>query len=158
MQCQLCDKPATVHLTEITDGEKRERHLCEECAQKEGVTIKTHVPISELLSSLIESQDESHEISELRCPQCGVSWSEFRKRGSLGCPNDYQVFSEPLAKLIEKAQGGATEHTGRKPRKTASGPDDQEKLLKFRHELQQAVDAEDYEMAARLRDEIRKLL
>jgi len=66
------------------------------------------------------------------------------------------VFAEPLGKLIEKAQGGAVEHVGRRPRKAAGGPDMQQRMLQLRHEITKAVDAEDYEKAAQLRDEIRK--
>ena len=157
MQCQLCDKTATVHLTEIVDNEKIERHLCENCAQKEGITIKTHVPISELLGNLVTSQQEVKELSELYCPQCELSWAEFRKRGLLGCPNDYLAFEKPLEPLIERAHEGATRHVGRVPRHNHRAGDSQAKLLRLRRDLQQAVENEDYEEAARIRDEIDNL-
>jgi len=157
MQCQLCDKIATVHLTEISHGEKLERHLCEECAQKEGVTIKAHVPIGELLTNLMAAQQETQEMSDMSCPQCDISWPEFRKRGQLGCPNDYIAFEEPLRKLIKRTQEGATSHVGRVPENARGGMSQQLQLLRLRQDLQRAVEAEDYETAANIRDDIDKL-
>jgi protein arginine kinase activator len=157
MKCQMCEKQATVHLTEIVDGEKTERHLCEECAQTEGITIKTHVPINELLNNLMTAQEESGEISELRCPQCDMNWTEFRKGGLLGCPNDYLAFDKVLRPLIERAHQGANVHVGRIPQHRAGAVSQQAKLLRLRLDLQRAVDREDYEVAARIRDEIKQL-
>ena len=94
MQCQLCKKHATVHLTEIINGQKIERHLCEECAQKEGIAVKTHISLNELIDNLVTSQQETEGLSDLRCPQCNMSWGMFRKDGLLGCPNDYYAFED----------------------------------------------------------------
>ena len=163
MQCQLCDKPATVHLTEVTDGEKLERHLCEECAQKEGITISVElapiksVPVKELLSTLAAAQSEAEDLAGLNCPECHLRWADFRKSGLLGCPGDYEAFAEPLGRLIEQAQGGQHEHLGKTPKRLGANVSVQTTLRKLRHELKEAVAHEDYEGAARLRDEIDKL-
>lgn len=157
MQCELCDKHATVHLTEIENGQKKERHLCEECAQKVGITVKTHIPISELLNDLVSAQHEVKDLQDLTCPQCDLKWNEFRKGGLLGCPNDYQAFDKALRILIERTQDGATEHVGRFPRNCRQGRlGKQLKLLRLRQDLHRALDEEDYETAVSLRDEIRK--
>ena len=156
MQCQLCNKHATVHLTEIIDGQKMERHLCEICAQKEGVTIKTHIPISELLDNLVSSQEQVKELKDLSCPQCDISWNQFRKQGLLGCPHDYTAFAKPLSTLIERAQEGAKKHLGRVPENSDENLTQQLKLLRLRQNLHQALEEEDYESAVRLRDEINK--
>jgi protein arginine kinase activator len=159
MQCQLCDKQATVHLTEIKGGQKMERHLCEDCAQKEGITIKikAQVPLSELLSNLAATEQETQDVAELRCPQCDITWAEFRKGGLLGCPHDYEVFERPLRLLIQRAQDGATTHAGRVPKNPGGAMSQQVKLMRLRQDLQLAVEAEDYEAAARIRDEISSL-
>jgi protein arginine kinase activator len=157
MQCQMCDKPATVHLTEIINGAKIERHLCEECAQQEGITIKSQVPINELLNNIMAAQEEAQELSDLVCPQCNISWAEFRKRGLLGCPNDYLAFSKALAPLIERAHNGASSHLGRSPAQHKGVAGRQAKMLRLRQELQRAVESEDYESAARIRDEISQI-
>ena len=157
MRCQMCNKPATVHLTEIVHGQKIERHLCEQCAQSEGITIKAHLPINELLNNLISAQEAAQQTQDLACPQCRMRWAEFRKGGLLGCPHDYLAFEKALRPLIERAHEGATCHVGRVPRRLGKPPSQQVRLLRLRRELQRAVEQEDYETAARIRDEIKHL-
>jgi protein arginine kinase activator len=158
MQCQLCNNPATVHLTEIIEGEKIERHLCDQCARKEGITIKAQIPIGELLNSLANAQQDVKEHRNMACPQCQMNWVDFRKGGLLGCPNDYLAFGDPLASLIRRAQNGARKHVGKVPR-NAGGLDTpinpRVTLMRLQQDLQKAVENEDYETAARLRDQIR---
>lgn len=158
MQCQVCSKKATVHLMEINDGEKFQRHLCEDCARKEGITVKAQAPVSEMLNNLVLSQHESEKINDLRCPQCQVTWSDFRQSGMLGCPNDYLAFEKPLRALIERAQGKNCQHIGKVPRQARHSFGQQVRLLRLRQDLQNAVATEDYEAAARLRDEIGKVM
>ena len=157
MQCQICNKPATVHLTEIIDGDKMERHLCEQCAQNEGITIKTQVPLNELLNNIVSAQEEADELADLSCPQCDLSWAEFRKSGQLGCANDYLAFERPLRSLIERAHEGATVHIGKVPRHSDGKIGNQVKLRRLKRDLQKAVELEDYEKAANIRDEIQNL-
>lgn len=92
------------------------------------------------------------------CPVCGLNWSNFKQSGLMGCPHDYEFFAARLLPLLKRAQEGATEHIGKVParRKTREG-DRQVTTLRLRRELQKAVDAENYEQAARLRDELRSL-
>ena len=156
MQCQACKEPATVHLTEIVNGQKIERHLCENCAHKEGITIKTQIPLNELLSNIVTAQEQADELADLSCPHCGLSWAEFRKTGQLGCPNDYLAFERPLRSLIERAQEGASVHVGKAPRLVEGKIGDQIQLRKLRKELEHAIDKEDYEKAARIRDKIKQ--
>ncbi len=155
-QCQLCDKKATVHLTEIVEGQQIVKHLCQECAQNEGLAIQANAPISEMLGNLIDAQQEAQQGNEIRCPQCGLTWSDFRKQGLLGCPNDYIAFGKPLQILIERAQNNATKHSGQLPQHHKGNFGQQVRLLQLRQDLQTAVEAEDYEAAVKLRDEINK--
>ncbi len=156
MQCQICQSSATVHLTEIVNGQKTERHLCEECAQKEGISIKSHVPIGQLLNNIVDTQQEVQKLAQNTCPNCGLSWQEFRKSGLLGCPNDYIVFEQLLSPIVQKAHEGAIEHKGRVPgTDSACVENKQLDLIKLKQDLQIAIEAEDYEAAAILRDEIR---
>jgi len=136
MRCQICNnKDATIHLTEITDGVRSEMHICEQCAAEQGIAVKSHIPINELLSSLLAAQpgdDELSDPAELQtaCPTCGFTLEQFRKEGVLGCPNDYELFAKSLD-----------------TRKQAE-------LLSLRQRLDAAVQNEDYELAAQLRDKI----
>ena len=158
MQCQMCNqKPATVHLTEIVDGKKLERHLCELCAQKNGITINAQAPITEfLINNVLGFEQESRETGEIRCPQCDMTWAKFRKSGLLGCPNDYTAFEKVLRPLIDKTHEGATTHIGKVPTQAKGTLGKQIQLIRLRQDLQEAVGNEDYEAAARLRDQIRK--
>lgn len=162
MLCQHCHKnEATIHLTEINEGVRSELHLCESCAQKEGIAVKSQIPLNELLSSLLASQPEEGETGggekQTTCPECGITLEEFRKEGLLGCPYDYEVFEKQLRGLIEKTQNGNTHHTGKIPSKMPAATRNKIELSTLRQELERAVKREDYEHAAQLRDQIDKL-
>jgi len=159
LACQVCHKqPATVHLTEITpQGEKCERHLCEQCAQSAGITPKppSHVPLSQMLSALVGgSKMTARQIAELACPQCKLTFVEFRNTGLLGCPADYDAFEKALTPLIERAHEGSSHHIGKVPRRLGTPRAVENDLIRLRRELSRAVSDERYELAARLRDNI----
>jgi len=160
MHCQICQKnEATIHLTEITDGVRAEMHLCEHCAQQEGITIKSHLPINELLANLLATQPSDDELlgepdQKAACPHCGFTLEQFTKEAVLGCPYDYEVFEKSLLPLIEKAHNGKTTHRGKVPSKTSQDTKKQFLLYKLRRQLETAVQNEDYELAAELRDKI----
>jgi len=171
MQCQHCkQQAATIHLTEITNGQRQETHLCEDCAQQQGLAIKNQVPINELLSTLLASQgtspqapqkmpsqEEATPPSALACPACGITFDEFRKETLLGCPGDYEVFKAPLLRIIEKAQAGSISHCGKVPARAPSDNKRYVKILNLRKELQSAINNENYERAAEIRDRIEHL-
>lgn len=156
-QCQRCGKEATVHLTDVVDGQKIEKHLCEECAAAEGVTIKAHVPLGKILEGLTLQSAAEKELARLKCDVCGITFLEFREQQLLGCPNDYRAFEEVLAPLLERAHEGASVHTGKVPADAAESERRQNELLRLRGRLKEAVAHEDYEQAAGLRDRIKKL-
>jgi protein arginine kinase activator len=162
MHCQICNKnEATIHLTEITDGARSEMHICEHCAVEQGIAVKSQMPINELLSNLLSVQPTDDEMfgsseQELVCPHCGFTLEQFRKEAVLGCPYDYEVFEKPLRRLIEKAHNGNSTHCGKVPSKTSTGTKKQIQLITLRQRLDAAVQSEDYELAAELRDKIKK--
>lgn len=153
MLCQKCKKhTATVHLTDLVKGEKRERHLCENCAANEGVAVKQQVSINDVLNTFLMSQPSAAELAKLTCPECGLTFVEFRNQGVLGCPNDYDVFSEALEHVIERAQDGQNTHRGKTPGEVVRIDPIQQERLRLQRELREAVESEDYEQAARIRD------
>jgi protein arginine kinase activator len=160
MKCDNCNKTATVHLTEIKHGKKIEKHLCEQCAaQNEGLPVKSHTPINELLTNFVMAHSGLQKEVGHACESCGITWAEFRQGGLFGCANDYQVFEKDLTPLLQRAHEGATHHVGKVPtRRGGSGVPmkRQVDLTKLRKELAKAVEAEDYERAAKLRDQIRQ--
>jgi protein arginine kinase activator len=158
--CEYCNKSeATVHVTEIDhkDGvqQTRERHLCEVCAQglelpHGGSTKKTMADIWKLLQV---SATKMKRVPSVTCPECGMTLEEFRRRGRLGCPKDYEVFAEAIGALLERVQG-AREHIGRLPGVDDAAVARLQRMAELKRELDTAVGEEAYEEAARLRDEI----
>lgn len=158
MNCDFCDKPAVVHEMTVKNGIKKEVHLCHEHAIDAGIDLPEHQPISKLLAQVTVSHAKSRSRSEhRRCPECGFSFAEFRKSGTLGCPECFNTLEKPLTKLIERAQNGATHHTGKTPKRAGVSLDRQLLIQKLVKDLDCAVSAEQYERAATIRDQIHTL-
>jgi len=159
MKCEKCNKPATVHLTEIRSGKKIEKHLCQQCAnESEGFPTKAHTPINELLTNFVLAHSGLAKEQAGACPQCGMTWGDFRTSGLLGCEHDYAFFDKDLTPLLQRAHDNATHHLGKVPTRcggTSVPVKRQVDLNRLRKELSRAVEAEDYERAAKLRDQIR---
>jgi protein arginine kinase activator len=155
MMCQRCHNEASVHLTERYQGEPRELHLCRVCAHAAGLELPESPPnlaLEAVVESLIVANvgELVGELAELSCPDCGNKFMEFRASGRLGCPQDYRVFSAGLRPLLLRYHG-ASRHIGKaaRPRQGA------EMRLRQRTLLRAAINREDYEEAARLRDLLR---
>jgi protein arginine kinase activator len=159
MKCEVCKKSAaTVHLTDVSNNEKRELHLCESCAKTQGVTIKSYLnkepSASDLLNTLAQSQaGPGTAEKDLVCPHCRVTYRTFRSTGKFGCPHDYVVFKKPLLSLLEKIHG-KVEHVGKVPSRTSDEIARQQELRSLRSDLERAVRGEAYEKAAEIRDKI----
>jgi protein arginine kinase activator len=160
MKCDNCNKTATVHLTEIKNGKKIEKHLCEQCAaQNEGLPVKSHTPINELLTNFVMAHSGLQKETGQACEHCGITWNEFRQGGLFGCAADYTGFEKDLTPLLQRAHEGATHHVGKVPtRRGGTGVPMKRQLdvAKLRKELARAIESEDYEKAAKLRDQIRQ--
>jgi len=159
MLCENCnERPATFHIVEITEGQKHEVHLCEQCAREKKIALPPSISLNEILSSLMEAHAEKDvpELSNAACPNCGMTYAEFKRGGRLGCPKDYVVFQKGLLPFLEKIQG-ATSHKGKEPHRAAQDTAQAAELLRMRRELNAAIASENYEQAARLRDGIRAL-
>jgi protein arginine kinase activator len=155
MMCQRCQEEASVHLTETINGRRRELHLCGVCAQQAGLGLPESPPAM-ALDAVVQGLIVAHvgelvgELANLTCPDCGMKFMEFRTQGRLGCPNDYCVFARGLLPLVQRAHG-ATRHVG----KVARRPQAAGQRLRLRSQLRAAIAREDYEQAARLRDQLR---
>lgn len=173
MICEHCNKnTASVHVTELVHDlpagstpkapRVHEQHLCEVCAQ--GLDLP-HASVikkgpAEIWKLLQLSANQARKKPGPACPACGMTLDEFRKKGRLGCPQDYEVFRAHLAEVLERVHG-ASRHAGRLPGGTQAGanvPKDRESRIEhLRQELENAIRAEAYESAARLRDEIKAI-
>ena len=151
MQCQKCDSPATVHVTDLVKNAVT--HLCAECAANQNPVHENEMQIESLLANLLNAagREEEQEDESPACPRCGRTFGEFRRIGRFGCAEDYDAFADRLVRLVEKVQG-ADRHVGKRPRRGSEA----KALGELERRLQSAVDAENYEEAARLRDLIRE--
>jgi len=170
MKCQICEQnQATVHITEIPPGHfgpspdpatddvplLEQKHVCEVCAQnlklpQMQISPKSVVNIWKLLQ---QSARKAREEGGLSCPECGMTLGEFRSKGRLGCPRDYEIFREHLDPLLRRIHN-AVQHVGRIPGLDEKALADMNQLTDLRQKLEAAIREEDYEDAARLRDEI----
>ncbi len=157
-KCRRCAKPATLHITEIRDGSAAAVHLCETCAREylEKTPENDSTSAATDLASKLEDLIADSEESPLICPNCGISFNEFRESGRFGCPHDYSEFLTELLPLLENIHEDSN-HVGKRPRSTVVGTKEQARLIQLRTEQRNAIEMEDYEAAAKLRDEIAAL-
>jgi protein arginine kinase activator len=155
VKCQICDNPASVHLTDIVNKKKRELHLCERCARERNLIPDSPGPqldLKALLNLLVNPfpGGAGADVSlapALACEACGITLAEFKAEGRLGCPHDYEALRPGLEPLLERIHRSLT-HAGKAPRAV--------RLREWKKQMQAAAAAEDYEEAARLRDLIRR--
>lgn len=161
--CDACGiQEATVHLTEVADNKSVTTHLCEKCAAEKGVHTPPSVgslPLADFLANLggHPTKEGTPSGGDLTCPYCGLTSEVFRKEGRLGCPQCYTTFERSLRGLLRRIHGG-TQHVGKvylPPDPTAR--ETEMRLDGLRKRLQRAIDAEDFERAAELRDQIKEL-
>ncbi len=163
--CQKCQKArATVHLTEIdTENNKpQQMHLCDACARESSTPPKPPkgktLTFSTMLSGLQEKAQAGRSAgAKLVCPDCGMTYQEFRGKGRFGCLSCYDAFGENLCLLLEKVHG-ASQYVGPLPSGKSPGARTsaalEQELVDLRRRLSRVVKDEDYEEAARLRDRI----
>ena len=155
-KCDRCGCEATVHETIIRNGKVIEKHLCLDCAQEEGIAPQPHPSINELITSYTIAQSGGVLASgaSAECSNCGMKYAQFRKHGLLGCSECYAAFEGQVGPLIERAHEGATHHVGKRPRRAGGAVDRERRITALRKQLQDAIDAEQYEKAAVLRDQL----
>lgn len=163
-KCDHCHRPATHHSIEVVNHQKIEKHLCDVHADAEGLSLKSaDTPINELLTNFVKLHSgEAVEIGvaksvESTCENCGLSYSAFRENSLLGCPQCYQAFETPLGPLLERAHEGGSHHIGKVPRRAGVAEQRQAQFQRLRRRLDEAVEAEDFELAVDLRDQIKAM-
>lgn len=175
MLCEKCKKnQATFHYTEVVNGVKNEHHLCGECAANTDISYYSSVfdndQFGKLLSGILGSrmpgvEKEKDPAINVQCPTCKMTYGEFIKNSSFGCPDCYDVFGPLIADKIKKIQGSDT-HVGKRPMlysevkftsafeeiEGSREEDIQKEIDILSKKLKEAVNIEDFEEAARLRD------
>jgi protein arginine kinase activator len=148
---------ATVHLTNISGDKMQKVDLCEECAKSKGMNDPTAFSLADQLFGLgaaLEIEQAGGGIG-LKCPACGFTQADFKKAGRLGCPECYKTFAEPLEGLLKTMHKG-TRHVGKVPESLRQNRDLTDRLKLLQKKLNKAIDREDFEEAAILRDEIKQ--
>lgn len=160
--CQLCGSPSTIHLTDIINKKKREMHLCESCAREkklipDSTAQEINIPsLMHLVFGQLQGAVESVSLEDALCPECGAPYAHFKAQGRLGCPHEYRAFREQLVPLLERIQNNQTRHVGKIPRRFGRVYFLARRAA-LESELRAAVEAENYEEAARLRDQVRAM-
>ncbi len=176
----LCDKcgqrQASVHVTKIVNNDKTEQHLCAECARNQGdlgLNVDPPFSVQKLLGELLNYEGwfgagqpaapggrrraaRPAEPAEPTCEGCGLTYRQFTRAGLLGCARCYERFSDRLEPLLRRLHG-ASSHTGKVPQRRGGALGLRRRIEALRRSLVEAVAAEEYEKAARLRDQIREV-
>jgi protein arginine kinase activator len=156
MLCDNCGKHrAKIHYKEMKDDQVIEFHLCEECALEKGIEVpKTHQPFS--FSNIVAGMAEEVESDEEKCDSCGLSYRDFRERGRLGCSDCYQAFKAQMKPLLRRIHGSNV-HIGKSPKTSQGVFEKRLEIEGLKTDLSKAIEEEDFERAADIRDRIKQL-
>jgi protein arginine kinase activator len=155
MLCQICQKnKATIHLKEVISGTVKEIHACEACAETEGVELQSASLTDFLLGlGMQPNEPDIPPAQDTVCKGCQMRLSDFRKTSRLGCPECYETYTTEIAPMLTAFHKGGLKHTGRTPAHTPSI----EELAVLQESLKEAIVAQNFEEAARLRDLLRDI-
>jgi protein arginine kinase activator len=162
MSCEQCrEREAVIHLTQIVNEQVTTLHLCERCAAEKGVESPGGVaktPLGSFLAAMGQDLPDTAPVARTgdNCLRCGASLQDFRESGRLGCPECYRSFETPLRDLLRRLHG-STHHVGERYAERDGEADGRVKTAELREQLRLAVETENFELAAELRDRLRVL-
>ena len=158
MLCQKCKKnEATTHYTQVVNGKRQELHLCADCAARQNLDLFGDLP--NLFGSMFFGEPHQRRMSTgsvRACPKCGMTMDEIASTGMLGCAECYNVFAQELAPYLARIHGRAS-HVGRIPKSAGGELKLRSELNDARTALKKAIDAQEFEQAAQLRDRIKEI-
>jgi len=162
MMCQACGKStATVHFTEIQDNKMTELNLCDRCAEEKGLhtpASKHKFSMADLMAGMVDDMTSAEEqrVGHVQCPRCGLLYSAFKETGRLGCSQCYDAFQFQLRPLLRRIHG-STRHAGKVPTRDGEGVSRARQVQRLHDELQVAIEKEEFERAAEIRDAIKRI-
>lgn len=165
MKCQDCGKSdATITLKQIINNEKIELSLCRECAAKRGFHSPLDnipFPLANFLAEMLDKDKPERDgkavaAPDLVCRRCGLSFEEFSRLGRFGCGQCYKEFRDRLQGLLRKIHGSSL-HRGKLPPMLSEDATQIKEQERLEEELQRAIESEDFERAADLRDKLKTL-
>lgn len=168
MECQGCQqRAATLHFTQVVNGQKVEVHVCGVCAREKGYMTypEESYSLHNLLAGLLNFdttqignlEDAAKQSVNSQCPNCELTFSEFKRVGKFGCAKCYEAFSERLHPIIRRVQSGNTKHHGKIPLRKGGDLHTKKKIESYKLQLQKLVENESFEEAAIVRDQIKEL-
>lgn len=171
MECNECKKrPATLLFTQIINGNKSEIQVCEPCAKKLGYMkdndMEGAYSLHDLLTGLFNFSSPQIDLQnnnlfnvkeELECPKCNITFTDFKRIGKFGCAQCYDTFRGNLETVFRRVHSGNTKHHGKIPKRKGKNLHAKRELETYRIKLQQLIEQEEFEQAAVVRDEIKRL-
>ncbi|MDR2515167.1 MAG: UvrB/UvrC motif-containing protein [Christensenellaceae bacterium] len=155
MLCEECGiNTANVRFTTVMGGKVYEKRLCAQCLAKKKHELAEGISVGDLLSGFLHESAAMQE-ENLVCPGCKMSYEDFKRGGRFGCARCYESFKPYLEPMLSKIHG-RVKHAGKVPRAHAVRQSDEEVLQILKSEMERAVEVEDFERAAKLRDEIKE--
>jgi protein arginine kinase activator len=159
MKCDICgERPAVIFVQQVSKDASIELHLCEECARARGFSTtdsKIDISLGSIFSGILENQAREGQ-KTVTCPACGVSLQEIRKRHRTGCAECYTHFRGEIVSIL-RSEGVTLSWSGNLPAQSASIEPVKADPSYLRHELQLAIENENYELAAYYRDRLKAL-
>ena len=169
MECKEChERPATLHFTQFINGHLHEVHVCEHCAKKHGYQNQQEdvYSLHDLLTGLFHMNHSNVGLGNesfirkkevVTCPTCQLTFEQFQKKGKFGCATCYEVFQPKLSNVLKRVHSGNTKHAGKIPVRKRKEIYAKREIAQLRLQLKELIDGEEFEQAAIIRDEIRKL-
>ncbi len=164
MLCDDChEKPASVHVIQVFNGQKSESHLCQDCAaQKSGLGLDNNYKfaIPSLLGGMLGAvqglQDQPAQTRPSVCPNCGMTFKDIRRLGKLGCSECYRTYREELEATLRRIHGNS-QHLGKIPARGGHKVVLKRQINDLKSSLLEAVRDEKYERAAEIRDQLKEM-
>ena len=162
MKCQNCGKrEAVVDYTQVIDGNKLHLHLCDRCASEMKIGMDFMFDIDDVFATFFNGISNTNSLDNLnivKCKTCGSTYTDFRNTGKLGCADCYETFNDELDNVLKRLHGSNRHVVGdRKKEACEKKITPEDKINKLKLELKECIQKEEYEKAAKLRDEIKKL-
>ena len=159
MLCDNCKKnTATTHIRSVVNGKTTEKHLCAECAAKEGIGAIDNMGLDSMLASMFGDALSLNPVgASVRCKCCGSTFSDIAKSGKAGCPECYKTFYDELLPYLKRVHG-SVKHVGKAlPGEAPKEKAREDTVETLKAELQKLIAEEKFEQAAEIRDRIKEM-
>lgn len=160
MLCQSCNQnTANTHIKSIVNGELAEHHLCAKCAAEMGYSsLFDGMSMSSLIGSFLTGKTMPSlptETETVRCDVCGSTFRDIARTGKVGCAHCYTRYRDQLLPTVQRIHGN-TNHTGKMPASMGERAALMSEIDSLKRALQEAIAAQEFENAAKLRDRIQE--